>query len=217
MNNVVPLTPGDVAGDGRGGFFAVEHGHWRSICDLGNNAAIAYLILARGTGGDNRTTSWSVHTIEKYTRISRPMAKAAISTLIGAGQVEVIKGGSRPRYSLKSRGDSEPSWVWLPNALVDGVSDVDAPIERIRQTRDKLVLRLLVDMYAAQQLADHGGLPWRETGINIGFTRTKVAEWGTWSSGDFRRAKPMPHSRCPSGRPTSRRGAIPSSGGPLNC
>lgn len=189
MSNVVPLTPGQQGtDDGRGGFFAVEHALWRSVCDLGNNAAIAYLVLARGTGGDNRTTSWSVHAIEKYTRISRPLAKAAIGALVAAGHVDVIKAGSRPRYYLKPGGAGESSWVWLPNVLVDGVTDADPPLERVRQTRNKLALRLLVDMYAVQQLADHGGLPWRETGgLNTGFLRTRVAEWGNLVIWGFQR------------------------------
>jgi hypothetical protein len=47
--------------DGRGDFFAVDRVVWSPVCKLGSiNAAVAYLVLARGTGGDNRTTSWSV-------------------------------------------------------------------------------------------------------------------------------------------------------------
>jgi hypothetical protein len=41
------------ASDRRGGFFAVDRRAWARACGLGMNAAVAYLVLARGTGGDN--------------------------------------------------------------------------------------------------------------------------------------------------------------------
>jgi hypothetical protein len=44
--------------DGRGGFFAVDRRAWAYVCRLGMNAGIAYLAIARGTGGDNRTSVW---------------------------------------------------------------------------------------------------------------------------------------------------------------
>ena len=53
----------------------------------------AYLVLARGTGPDQRTTSWSVNAIEKYTSIARPRAKTAIEQLVRAGLVHITRGG----------------------------------------------------------------------------------------------------------------------------
>jgi hypothetical protein len=44
------------SGDGRGGFFAVDRRAWALVCGLGMNPAVAYLVLAHGTGGDNRTS-----------------------------------------------------------------------------------------------------------------------------------------------------------------
>ena len=37
--------------DGRGDFFAVGARSWQVLCSLGLNEAVAYLILARGSGG----------------------------------------------------------------------------------------------------------------------------------------------------------------------
>jgi hypothetical protein len=51
---------------------------------LGLNPAVAYLVLARGSGADNRTTAWSVNAIEGYTGIGRPRAKKAIDALMTA-------------------------------------------------------------------------------------------------------------------------------------
>ena len=64
------------------------------------NAAVAYLLHARGTGRDQRTTYWSVQALETYTGISRSRAQAAIKSLQGAGLTAQIHGGSRPRYEI---------------------------------------------------------------------------------------------------------------------
>jgi hypothetical protein len=44
---------------GHNGFFRIDKRLWAAACDLGINPAVAYLALACGTGGDNRTTAWS--------------------------------------------------------------------------------------------------------------------------------------------------------------
>ena len=56
------------------GFFAIDRGAFRCAAVGGLNAAVAHLVMARGTGRDNRTTQWSVHSIEQRTGISRPNA-----------------------------------------------------------------------------------------------------------------------------------------------
>src|SRR4051812_32088426 len=66
------------------------------------NAQIAYLVLARGTGGDNRTTKWSVNAVEKYTGISRSRAAAAITQLEGAKAIvrDPASKRDRPKYRI---------------------------------------------------------------------------------------------------------------------
>ena len=71
-----PTPPGDDRGD----FFAVDRRAWHVVCSLGMNPAIAYLVTARDTGGDNRTTKWSTNAIEGRTGISRSRARDAIMT-----------------------------------------------------------------------------------------------------------------------------------------
>ena len=85
---------------GIGHFFAIDRRPEALACRLGMNAAIAYLVLARGTGRSNLTTGWSVHAICSYTSISRSKARRAISQLISAGLVVKTRGGSRPRYRI---------------------------------------------------------------------------------------------------------------------
>lgn len=87
----------------KGNFFAVDRRAWKKVCALGKmNLAVAYLVLARGTLRDLRTTAWSTNAIEDRTAIPRRAAKAAIESLIEAGFVERQKGGTKPLLSIKA-------------------------------------------------------------------------------------------------------------------
>jgi hypothetical protein len=55
-------------------FFAIDRRSWAAVCGQGLNAAIVYLVMARGSGGDQRTTSWSINAVENYTGVSRSRA-----------------------------------------------------------------------------------------------------------------------------------------------
>jgi hypothetical protein len=89
-------------GDGRGDFFAVDRRAWGVVCGLGMNPAVAYLALARGTGGDNRTTKWSANAIEQRTGISRSRAAQAIAELERNKVVSRDPASKRdhPRYAI---------------------------------------------------------------------------------------------------------------------
>jgi hypothetical protein len=80
--------------------FAVDRWAWARVCGLGLNAAVAYLVLARGSGGDQRTVGWSVHAIETRTGISRPNAKKAVEVLKQNGFIRQLKGGTKPQYYI---------------------------------------------------------------------------------------------------------------------
>ncbi len=88
-----------------GSFFQIDIRTWHEVCNLGLNAAVAYLVLARGSGPDNSTTSWSVQAIEKYTGISRGRAGKAILDLCQSGLVNKTRSGTRPRYDLTKAED----------------------------------------------------------------------------------------------------------------
>ena len=64
------------------------------------NAALSYLVRARGTGGDQPTTSSSVNAIESHTGVARPRAQKGLKALETARAIRFLKGGSRPRYFL---------------------------------------------------------------------------------------------------------------------
>jgi hypothetical protein len=82
------------------GFFAVDRRTWARVCGLGLNPAVAYLVLARGTGKTNRETAWSVMAIENYTGISRSRAHNAVSALVEDGVVRKLRSGTKPKYEL---------------------------------------------------------------------------------------------------------------------
>jgi hypothetical protein len=174
---------------GRGEFFAVDRRAWAKACDLGINAEVSYLVLARGSGADNRTTSWSAEAINDRTALPWRKAKETIAALIKEGLVRQDAGGKRPRYHLlpPKPTTSKPQWIWIPNALVDGVGGATAPIERCRQSGriSDAALRLLVDLYDAQALMEYGGVHWRQ--IRERFARSQVAERGEYVIWGFER------------------------------
>ena len=90
----------DKGKNAKGNFFAVDSRLWEKVCALGLNEAVAYLVLARGTGRDNRTTTWSVESIERYTGISRHRAAAALKVLQAKGVVNLLRAGTKPKYDL---------------------------------------------------------------------------------------------------------------------
>jgi hypothetical protein len=54
----------------------------------------------------------------------------------------------------------DPDLIWLPNnnSLVDGAGgEPVSPLELVTRPQDPLLLRLLVDLYHGQDLAEHGG------------------------------------------------------------
>lgn len=176
-----------------GRFFQIDRDAWLGVGDLGLNAAIAYLVLACGTGRDNRTTAWSVNAIEKYTGIGRSSAKRAVAALIINGFLSQTLSGGKPRYrfsvsSMLATGDSatedtegtktDTNWIWLPNSLVTGVAGEAPPIERVRALHEPRTLSQLIDLYDAQDLAENGGIPWRH--IRKNYKRERITERGVW-------------------------------------
>lgn len=98
-------------------FFAVDRRTWAVACSLGMNEAVSHLVMARGTGPDMRTTSWSVLAIEKRTRMGRHRAKDAIARLEGAGLHVTTRRGSFPRYKLAPAHEVRGSGVKAPPPL----------------------------------------------------------------------------------------------------
>ena len=77
-----------------------------------------------------------------------------------------------------SETETPPEWIWLPNALVDGVGVETPPIEIARESGRPAALRLLVDLYAAQSLAENGGVHWRR--LRLSYERERVGQQGIY-------------------------------------
>jgi hypothetical protein len=148
------------------GFFHIDRRTWASICDLQKmNLAVAYLVLATGTGAANNVTKWSAKAIETWTGMRRLKAREAIQELIKLGYVmtDPESTQNKPRYTLPAWGGKTPAGdlIWLPNALVKGAPTFDgpAPVTQLRMSGDLWTLRLLIDLYHAHHLAsDYGAL-----------------------------------------------------------
>ena len=158
QDNVVPIRKAESKKDGRGEFFAIDSSAWSKVCNLGIGAAVAYLVLANGTGGDHRTTSWSAKSMEKYLRMHNRLATKMIQLLIEKGFVRQDKSGARPRYYILPMKDAkgadiEPDWIWMPNSIIESIKGVSTPIGGIYLASDLGALKLCVELYHAQDLA----------------------------------------------------------------
>lgn len=155
--------------------FAIDRLAFELACDRGLNAAVAYLVIAQGTLGDNRTSRWSVAAIERHTGIGRRRARAAIDALLKPpALVEIVMtSNSRqaaPKYRLlpaSTATEYRPNLIWLPKRIIAGTKLIPlrdgeiAPVELIRQTQSLLTLKLFILLYAEQNLVDSGGIEWR--------------------------------------------------------
>src|SRR5215207_5992005 len=76
--------------------------------------------------------------------------------LAGKGILEATEAkAGKSRFRTAS-----PDWVWLPNTLVDGFSEVDSPLSRLRQIQDKRAILVFLNCYRQGNLAEDGGLSW---------------------------------------------------------
>lgn len=99
---------------------------------------------------------------------------------------------ARGAWHPKPLPSAEPALTWLPNALVTGAVNEQSPVERVRQTTDKMCLRLLVDLYTAQNLRDDGGVSRKVTYRK--HERTNAGEYGEYIVWGFK-AEGTPYVR----------------------
>ena len=157
------------------GFFAVGRQTFISACGLGINPACAFLVMACGTGKDNVSTRWSAEAVGNHAGMRWSAAKEAIEALCNAELV--TKGGkpARPNYKLKKEGDL----IWLPRTLVEGAANELVPLVKLRQTQDHMALRLLVELYTAQNLREDGGINTKT--VYQSFERRKAGQHGAYT------------------------------------
>jgi hypothetical protein len=165
-------------------FFVIDRGQFHTVCGLGMAPAIAYLVMAAGTGPDHSLTSWGVHSIEKYSGLSRGRAGDAIELL---RKHDLLKKCGKPlqigtrtlqRRRLVLPARTKRHLVWLPTQLVTGAGREQTPLDIVREVGDVLALRLLVDLYDVQNLPEHWGI--NSSIIRQSWNRKKVGERGEW-------------------------------------
>lgn len=89
------------------------------------------------------------------------------------------------KWEAQERAAKKPDLIWLPNDLVTGAAGETPPIARVRQTQDAMTLRLLVDLYYAQDLREDGGVSRRVTYQK--FKRVRVGQSGPFIVWGFER------------------------------
>lgn len=156
-----------------GQFFAIGQPQWGEACKLGLNPAVALLVLARGSGGDNITTAWSADAVARHAGISWRRAKAAIDALEGAKLASITKPGTRPVRKLAAPNDLK-CMLWLPNTLVDGAGDEVPPVMRLRQAQNLEHLQAFIELYGMQDLGGDGGLP--RSLVRAPFQRERICD-----------------------------------------
>jgi hypothetical protein len=132
------------------GFFRIDRRTWAAVCERGMNPAVSYLVLACGTGRDNRTTAWSAQAVAEYAGIAWVRSKPAIQELVKVGLVKQTHLGSRPRYEL-------PDWEEVRTLVEKPISDYSVALYRMivkegAQPKGKL------QRVAAEELAQSGKL-----------------------------------------------------------
>lgn len=162
------------------GFFAVGRSTFIDACDLGINPACALLVMASGTGKDNATTKWSAEAVSNHVGVRWSTAKEAINALLNLGIVTLKPGKStRPSYKLSKDGDL----IWLPRSLIEGAANEVPPITKVRQTQDVMMLRLLVELYSAQNLREDGGV--RAEVYRKNYDRRQAGQQAAYTVWDF--------------------------------
>lgn len=160
------------------GFFAIGRKTFIKACNLGLNAACTLLVMAHGTGKDNVTTRWSAKSVHKCIGVRWNTADEAIKLLL-KNELVTIKPAKILIYKLEKDGDL----IWLPNTLISGAGNEIPPITKVRQTQDVMILRLLIELYSAQNLREDGGI--RLDIYRQNYTRRKVGEQGAYTVWDF--------------------------------
>ena len=114
------------------GFFCVDRGAFRCAAAGGLNSTIAHLIMARGTGRDNRTTQWSVNAIEKYTGISRPNAKKAVQDLLDRRIWKKTRDGNHPIYEVTPANEIPGGpFTAMEQAVIAAIRDGNSSADQV--------------------------------------------------------------------------------------
>lgn len=182
--------------------FAVDRRVWSAVCDLGMIEALTYLVIASGTGGDQRTSGWSATAVETYAGIHNSRGRPALRRLQVNGFLSTVENGKLRRHTLHSAEEipavkaaavtvsrdtgfnvnlTTPQWIWLPNSLVEGAAGEITPVRLLQDAQEPDALRLFIDLYYFHDLAANCGVEWRSgSGIRRIHAREEVGQHGAY-------------------------------------
>lgn len=137
---------------------------------LGPKETLAFLTVARGTGGDNRTSSWGAESIQRYGLMGLPSARTALKKLEAAQLISLPgQNGKRNQRHLAehvlaaSEGGEEakPNLIWLPNRLIGDKPSDQSSLGRLREMEPSAgarALALLLEIYRLYHPLFHSGV-----------------------------------------------------------
>ena len=176
---------------GEGGYVVKTKGGTRPHYEIPTGEEVLGAWAARLQGDAARWHEWSVYQeIRAGKQPSTKLAKAKAEWLLGLGLVR----GSVGAYRDFTQPDLDPSaeYIWLPKTLVTGTAKgEDSPVSRIRRTQDVMTLRLLVDLYHAQNLRDDGGVSRKV--LSWDYERAPAGEQSIYSVWVFKKANGTAH------------------------
>lgn len=144
------------------GFFCVSPEHVYQLTNASAEAFCAYLVLSCGTTGNNSTTAWSAQAVSVYCGCRWTTAKAAVEQLLELDIIEKDPERSTPKspkWRILDNSTTMDDRIWLPKSLVEGAQKVAPyPLQALREADDPLLIRLLMDLYAAHDLIGAGGV-----------------------------------------------------------
>lgn len=169
------------------GFKGYDETLFLKACDIGLNAAVAFIVLCRGTGRDKSTTSWSANSVTTYGSMGRTNAQKAVASLL---EHEIIRYGdkstpAKPRYKVNvNRPDDD--WVWMPNGVIDGLVDMNtgeytrSPLAQLKRCGDVKYLKVFFFLYKYHLLDSDGGIA-----RDLIYEEYKVDHLNKWVACDF--------------------------------
>lgn len=119
---------------------------------------------------------------QPHTKLERGAAERLV-------RLGLVGGSAYGGYRDLLQPDLDPSaeYIWLPNTLVTGTDrGEDSPVRRLRSAGDVWTLRLLVDLYHAQNLRDDGGISPRI--LREQYERKLIGEQGIFKVWAFKQA-----------------------------
>lgn len=154
------------------------------------------LLTAPSRAGTRKLVPWGEHRAGNLTERQRSVLARV------KRKREPILSGADPEYgiayALSRKGalaltnasagkpkfrTPEPELLFLPNSLVDGFREGDAPLARLRQIGDPRALQMLLAAYHATDLPEKGGIP--RSMIRRTFRRFEVGKLGSFTVWGF--------------------------------